>query len=85
MCRELVQAVDYLHSRGIIHGKLKPENVLIDMLGRIRLVDYGVAISTSGSPMKYDAAISLWQTAEPISYKADVQVKQWGKRYNEGF
>ena len=76
LCRELVQALDYLHGRGIVHGKLKPENVLTDMLGRIRLTDYGIAVSVNGSPVKYDGSISLWQTAEALGFKADIQVTE---------
>ena len=74
LCKELVQALDYLHSHGIIHGKLKPENVLVDMLGRIRVADYGIVLTSNGSAIKCDAKVTLWQTKEPIGYKSDVQV-----------
>jgi len=40
---ELAGAVSYLHARGIIHQDIKPQNVLIDVRGRPRLIDFGLA------------------------------------------
>lgn len=40
---ELCQAVHHAHSRGLIHGDIKPANVLIDERGRVRLLDFGIA------------------------------------------
>ena len=36
---QLVSALEYLHRRGITHGAVKPENVLLDSQGWARLVD----------------------------------------------
>jgi eukaryotic-like serine/threonine-protein kinase len=36
------------HERGVIHGDLKPENVLISPSGRVRLVDFGLARAVGG-------------------------------------
>lgn len=36
---QLVSALEYLHRRGIVHGAVKPENVIIDPQGWARLVD----------------------------------------------
>ncbi|XP_055848735.1 cGMP-dependent protein kinase, isozyme 1 isoform X2 [Episyrphus balteatus] len=39
----VLQAFEYLHSRGIIYRDLKPENLMLDEKGYVKLVDFGFA------------------------------------------
>ena len=40
---EIILAISYVHSLDIIYRDLKPENVLIDAAGHIRLTDFGLS------------------------------------------
>ena len=40
---EVVLAIDYLHSMNIIYRDLKPENLLLDRHGHLKITDFGFA------------------------------------------
>ncbi|XP_028827220.1 citron Rho-interacting kinase isoform X2 [Denticeps clupeoides] len=44
---ELVQAIQTVHQMGYVHRDVKPENVLIDRTGHIKLADFGSAAKLS--------------------------------------
>lgn len=41
--RQLADAVQYAHERGVLHRDLKPQNVLLDAAGVLRITDFGLA------------------------------------------
>ena len=47
IAKQICTALQYAHDQGIIHRDLKPENVIIQPDGVLRLMDFGLAISTT--------------------------------------
>ncbi|XAR51063.1 Non-specific serine/threonine protein kinase [Bertholletia excelsa] len=41
--QQLINAVDYCHSRGVYHRDLKPENLLLDACGNLKVSDFGLS------------------------------------------
>lgn len=41
--QQLINAVDYCHSRGVYHRDLKPENLLLDEYGSLKVSDFGLS------------------------------------------
>src|SRR5260370_15293759 len=42
---QIARALEYIHSKKIIHRDVKPENLHIDGTGRVKLMDFGIAKS----------------------------------------
>ncbi len=47
--REMAEAVQAAHDAGVLHRDLKPQNVLIDGSGRVRVMDFGLAKMAQGA------------------------------------
>lgn len=73
-----LEAVKYLHRRGISHGDIKPENILIDSNFNAKLTDFGYCRTTliagdeSKSGTLYYAAPELFASGEFDTRKTDI-------------
>lgn len=75
ICEQVAQALRCAADQGLVHGDVKPENILLDANGNAKLVDFGLAA------MQKDTE-EIWGTPyyiapekcrrQPVDYRADM-------------
>jgi serine/threonine protein kinase len=71
----ICEALDYIHSHGVVHRDLKPENIMVDPEDRIKLIDFGIAGNEGSRRLTFANLSNVMGTPDYISPE---QVK--GKR-----
>ncbi|CAG5125082.1 unnamed protein product [Candidula unifasciata] len=64
---QLLKGISYCHAHRVLHRDLKPQNLLIDMEGNIKLADFGLA-RAFGVPVRTytHEVVTLWYRAPEI-------------------
>jgi eukaryotic-like serine/threonine-protein kinase len=75
LAMRILNALEYIHSRGVAHRDLKPENVMVDEDDNIKLIDFGIAAHAKSRRLTF---AKLSQTMGTPDYISPEQVK--GKR-----
>ena len=64
---QLLAGMDYCHARGIMHRDLKPQNLLVDKRGVLKLADFGLARAFMIPTRAYThEVVTLWYRAPEI-------------------
>ena len=67
--KDVAAALDYAHGRGVIHGDLRPENILFDEQGAVRVS--GFAMPTTGAPAFSAYCSPEHASGGPLSPRSD--------------
>ncbi|XP_017777171.1 PREDICTED: cyclin-dependent kinase 1-like [Nicrophorus vespilloides] len=80
--KQLMEALAFIHSNRVMHRDVKPDNVLVDNEGNLKLADFGLCRKFSIPMKNYTQRImSLWYRAPEILFGSSMygpKVDMWG-------
>lgn len=72
------EALEYIHSQGVVHRDLKPENIMLGENDRVKLIDFGISSSEGMRRLTFSKLSNAMGTPDYISPE---QIK---RKHNDG-
>ncbi|HTN51489.1 MAG TPA: serine/threonine-protein kinase [Anaeromyxobacter sp.] len=72
VARQVCDALVYLEGNGVVHRDIKPENVLLTPEGRVKILDFGIALSEGSRRLTWAGLSSTLGTPD---YMAPEQIR----------
>ncbi|CAI9114660.1 OLC1v1015431C2 [Oldenlandia corymbosa var. corymbosa] len=70
--RQVVQGLKYIHDKGVIHGDIKCDNILVDVYGCAKLADFGLAKFTELNDGNFRTGTPRWMAPEVVKNQGNV-------------
>ena len=69
IARQVADALAYAHSLGIVHRDIKPQNILVNQAGQVKVADFGISASAFMA--------TIGRTGEVLGTPAYMSPEQW--------
>ncbi|KZV22732.1 mitogen-activated protein kinase kinase kinase 1-like [Dorcoceras hygrometricum] len=65
--RQILNGLNYLHCRNVVHRDIKCANILVDVSGFVKLADFGLAKATKMNDIKSCKGTPFWMAPEVVN------------------
>ncbi len=75
MTIRILAAVDHAHRNGIVHRDIKPQNILVDNQGRVKVADFGIARLKASQTTRIEEGSSTGSALGSVHYFSPEQAR----------